>query len=108
MLVILQWTNTASVTSNGGTFSPFLFVVFLFSVLPSNFIVTGAKSSIWYQVLILNVILFSILFTYIFTNGLSIFSPCFFKIYSKKSWIFAIEYDPFGNLNLSFHVGADF
>ena len=107
MLIIIAG-NTTSVTYKGATFSPFLFLVFLFSVIPSNFIVTGAKSSIWYQVLILNVILFSILFTYIFTDGLSIFSPCFFKIYSKKSWIFAIEYDPFGNLNLSFHVGADF
>ena len=35
------------------------------------------------------------------------FSPCFFKIYSKYSWIFDTEHDPSGNSNLSFHVGAD-
>ena len=55
----------------------------------------------------MNVILFSILFTYIFTDGLSIFSPYFFKIYSKQSLIFDTEYDPSGNSNLSFHVWAD-
>ena len=62
-----------------------IFIIFVFScffvffVLPSNFIVSGVKSSRLYPFLILNVILFSILFTYICTDGLSISSPCFLK-----------------------------
>ena len=31
-----------------------------------------------------------------------------FLKYTQKNLEYAIEYDPFGNLNLSFHVGADF
>ena len=45
--------------------------------------VSGVKSSRLYPSLILNITLFSILFTYICTDGLSVFSPCFFKMYSK-------------------------
>ena len=37
--------NTNSATSKFGTFSPFLSLVILLSVLPSNFIVSGVKSS---------------------------------------------------------------
>ena len=74
---------TASVISRCGTFSPFFSLVTLISVLSSNFIVSGVKSSRLYPFLILNVTQFSILFTYICTDGLSVFSPCFFKIYSK-------------------------
>ena len=54
----------------------------------------------------LNVILFSILLTYICIEGLSIFSLYFFKIYPKQSSIFYTEYDPSVNSNSSFHVGA--
>ena len=36
---------TTSVNSKCGTFSPFLSLVTLFSVLPCNFIVSGVKSS---------------------------------------------------------------
>ena len=54
-----------------------------FSVLPSNFIVSGVKSSRLYPFLILNVILFLILLTYICTDGSSIFCPCFSKMYSN-------------------------
>ena len=57
--------------------------------------------------MILNVILFSILFMDIFVDRLTVFSPCFFNIYSKKSWISDIEVDPSGNSNSAFHVGAD-
>ena len=64
-------------------FIPEMRLVILFSVIPSSFIVSGVKSSRLYPFLILNVTLFSILFTYICTDGLSISSPCFFKIYSK-------------------------
>ena len=46
-------------------FSPFLSLVTLFSVLRSNLIVSGVKSSRQYPALILNVILLSILLTYI-------------------------------------------
>ena len=31
----------------------------------------------------------------------------FFDIYSKKSWISDLEYDPSSMSNSSFHVGAD-
>ena len=37
------------------------------------------------QCLLLNFILFLTLFIYILIDGLSIFSPCFFRIYLKKS-----------------------
>ena len=70
LLTILQWANTTSVISRCGTFSPFLSLVILFSVLLSNFIVSSVKSSRMYQFLILNVILFSVLFPYIVTDGL--------------------------------------
>ena len=81
----LQYYNEliTSVISRWGTFSPCLSLLILFLVLPSNFIVSGVKSSRLYQFLILNVTLFSILFRYICIHGLSISSPCFFKIYSK-------------------------
>ena len=106
-MTILQWTNTTSLISKWGTFYPFLSLVILFLVLPRNFIVLGVKSSRCYLVLILNVILFSILFIYILIDGLSKFSPCFLRIYSKESWISDIKYDLSGNSNTSFYVGAD-
>ena len=65
------------------TFSPFLSLDILLSVLSSNFIVPGVKSSRYYPFLISNVILFSILFTYILIDGLPTFSLCFLRIYSK-------------------------
>ena len=37
----------------------------------------------WLMIYYKNVILFSILFTYICIDGLSVFSQCSFKIYSK-------------------------
>ena len=58
-------------------------------------------------ILILYAILFSILFTYILIEGLSVFSPCFLKISSKQYWISDIEYYPSGNSNSWFLVGAD-
>ena len=67
--------------SRCGTFSPFLSLAILFSVVPSNFIVSCVKSSRLYSFLILNIALFSVLFTYIFTDGLSKFSPC--SLHSK-------------------------
>ena len=73
LVTILQWTNTTSLILRCGTFSPFFSLVILFSVLKSNFIVSGVKSSRLYLFLILNVNPFSMLFTYIFTDGLSIF-----------------------------------
>ena len=48
LLTILQWTNTTC-----GRFS-FVFLVILFSVLQSNFIVSGVKSSRWYSVLMIS------------------------------------------------------
>ena len=59
-------------------FHCFLSFVILFSVLSSNIIVSGVKSSRLYPSSILNVILFSILFTYICSDGLSMFSAWFF------------------------------
>ena len=58
---------------------------FLFSVLSSNSIVSDVKSTRLYPSLILNVFLLSVSFTYICSDGLSLFSPCFFKMYSKQS-----------------------
>ena len=58
LVTILQWTNTTSLILRCGTFSPFFSLVILFSVLKSNFIVSGVKSSRLYLFLILNVILF--------------------------------------------------
>ena len=57
----------------------FLSLVILFSVLPSNFIVSGVKSSRLYPFLILNLTLFSILFTYISTDGLKYHLHVFLK-----------------------------
>ena len=71
MLTILKWTNTTPVIFEQGTFSPSLSLAMLFSSLVSNFIVSGVKSSRVYPVLILNVNLFSVLFT--------LFSSCFLE-----------------------------
>ena len=62
LLAILQWTNTTSVISRCHTFSPFLNLVILFSVFPSYFIVSGVKPSRLYPFLILNKILFSLIY----------------------------------------------
>ena len=78
LLTLLKWTNKTSVILRCSTFAPFLSLVILFSVCPSNLIVSYFKSSRLYQFLILNLILFFVLFTYIFTDGLSTFSPCLF------------------------------
>ena len=64
----------------------------------SNFIVSEVKSLKQYPALIL--------FTYILKEGLSVFSLCFFNIFSKI--IFNIWYIiRSGGSNVSFHVGAD-
>ena len=60
-----------------------------------------------YVVLILNVIIFSILFKYILIERLSVFYSCFLNIYSKLFWMSNIEYDPSGNSNYSSSAGAD-
>ena len=85
----------------------FRFLVILLLVLPNIFIVSSVKSSRWYPIFILNVILISIFFTYILIEGFSVAASSFFKIYPKKSWISGTEYDPSGNSNFSFHFGAD-
>ena len=56
---------------------------------------------------ILHVILFAVIFTYIIIEGLSVPVQCFFKICLKYSWISETEYDPSGDSNSSFYVGAD-
>ena len=100
--------NNITIISRCGTFSPFLSLVILFLALPSSFIVSGVKSSRLHPSLILNLILFPILFTYIYTDGLSIFSPCFLKcIQNNLEYLSDTEYYPSGNSNLSFHIGAD-
>ena len=45
LLTILQCTNTTSVTSQSGTFSPCLSLFILLLVLPSSFINSGVKTS---------------------------------------------------------------
>ena len=75
IITILQQTNTTSVISKCGKFSPFLsfyhftILVILFLVLSSNFIVSFVKSSRLYPFFILNVILFLILLIYICIEG---------------------------------------
>ena len=70
---MLQWTNATSLISIWGKFSLLLSFVILLSVIPSNFIISGIISSRKYPSLILNVIMFSVLFTYILNEGLSTF-----------------------------------
>ena len=82
-MTILQWTNITSVISKLATFSAFSYLVILLLVFPSNFIASGVKSSGKYLVFILNVILFSILYTYIIIEWLSVTVSCYFKIYLK-------------------------
>ena len=45
LLTILECVNTTSAISKWGTFSPFLSLVILLLVIPSNFTVSGVKSS---------------------------------------------------------------
>ena len=45
LLTTLQCINTTSVISKWGAFSPCSFFIILLLVLPSNFIVSGVKSS---------------------------------------------------------------
>ena len=82
-VTILQGTNTTSVIWKWQIFSRFLSLVILPLVLPSNFIVSDVKSLRYYPVLISNVIPSLTLFAYILIEGLSVFSPYVFKIYSK-------------------------
>ena len=69
MLTIWLCINTTSVISKRGTLSPFLSLFVFLLVLPSHFIVSGIKSLRKYLNLILNVILFSILFMHILIEG---------------------------------------
>ena len=55
----------------------------------------------------LNMILFSILFTHILIGGLSVTVWRFLVIYSKQSLISDTEYDSSSNLDVSFHVRAE-
>ena len=72
----LQFCNrlilTTSVNSKGVSFSQFLSLVILLLLLPSNIIVSGVESSRYYPVFNLNVIVFSIIFTYIIIQELSV------------------------------------
>ena len=81
LLTTWKWTNITSVISKWGLFSPFLSLVILFSELPSNFTVSGVKSSRWYAALILNAIPFSIVLIYIIAGGLSASVLCPLMIY---------------------------
>ena len=59
---MLQWSNISSLISRWGTFPPLLSLVILFSVFTTNVTVSSIRNSRENQVLILNVILFSVLF----------------------------------------------
>ena len=90
--------NTSSITCKWGTFLLFSSLIILLLVLPSDFNSSSVKSSRQYSVFILNTILFSILFTYILLEGLSLTASCFFddilkiilniwyRIYSLWDW----------------------
>ena len=75
-------------------------------MFPSNFIVSGVKNSRQYPLLILNVALFFILFTYIFVGTLSVSISEFLVMYSKQSCTSDTEYDPSLNSRVLFHSGA--
>ena len=95
---------TTSVISRCSTFSPLLSLVILFSVLPSNFIVSGVKHSRLYPFLILYVILFQ------FYLHISVLMVCqyFLHVFLKQSWISDTEYDPSGaEIWTGVEVGAD-
>ena len=87
-------------------FTIFILVIFCL-VLPSKFVVSDVESSGYYLVLILNVILCSIWFTYILIGGLSVTLLYFKKMSSKQPWISHTKNDQSGNLKFLFHVGAD-
>ena len=80
---LLQCTNTTSVISKLGKFSPSLFLVILLLVLPSNFIVSGVKSLKYYLAFTLKVVLLSVLFMCTIIERLSVTVSCFLKIYLK-------------------------
>ena len=69
MLTILQRTSTTSAITKLGTFSQLLSPVILFLVLASNLIVWDTKNSRQNLVLVLNIIVFSVVFTYILIGG---------------------------------------
>ena len=103
----IQWTNTTSLISRCGTFSPFFSLVILYSVLPSNFIVSGVKSSRLYPFLILNVTPYFQFYLHIFV--LMVYQNLLhaFLKYARNNFYIYTGYDPSGNSNLSFHGGAD-
>ena len=86
LVTILQWTNTTSLILRCGTFSLFFSLVILFSVLPSNFIVSGVKSSRLYPFLILNVNPFSVIYIYIYWWFINIF------LYLKAMLLYWFDY----------------
>ena len=81
LLTILQWTNTTSVISKLDTFSPFLSLVILLLLPPSNFIVSGAKSLIYCLYFKCDFI-FYFIYVCSYWRFISLFAM-FFKIYSK-------------------------
>ena len=91
LVTLLQWTNTLSVISSFSTFSLLLSLVVLFWVLRSNFFFQVLKVQDCIHFYFLNVILFSILFTYIFTDVLSISSPCFVLKYTQNNLEYLIQ-----------------
>ena len=80
MLTILQRTSSTLAITKLGTFSQLLSSVILFLVVASNLIVWDSKNSRQNLVLVLNVIVFSVVFTYILT-GVS--ASIFLVVYSK-------------------------
>ena len=107
LLTILQCINNISVVSKWGTLVAVSSLVILPLVRLRNFIVWNIKSSRYYSLLVLNVILSFYFFDVIsYWKIISNFLK-FFKIYSDKSWIQDTEYNLLGNSNSSFHIGAD-
>ena len=85
---------------------PFSFLVILFSV--KLFHRFRSKNIEIVPFLILNVIIFSTLFTYILIGGLSVSVSCFLVIYSKKLWISDFSFHLEANiLNLLFFIFSD-
>ena len=95
LLIIIGDNVTIYITklqfSKWGSFSPFSSLVILLLVLQSNFIVSGIKSLILYPVLISNVNLFTVLFTYIFIKNYQFFLHVLFFKYTQNNLEYLIQ-----------------
>ena len=90
-LILLQWFI------NEGFFTIFIFM-YVYSVVPRNFKISGVRSLTLYFLLVLNINLFSILFTHVLIDALLVFSRSFVRYiqsnleYLIQSMIYQIDH----------------